>query len=567
MMRYWTNLRLGTKINSIVVLALLLFSIIITVAVNLIITDGIKQFASEKANSDLRTTYAWIDEKFPGDWHIKEGELFKGETRINENFELVDEVAQMIDGTVTIFQGDTRVATTVTIDNERAVGTKASEEVLNKVLQNGEVFYGEANVAGEMLQTAYMPIKDQNGEIIGMWYVGVSQELIDSTVSATMFTINIVNVIIVIATVIAMLVFTKYQIANRLKRVASALEKAGNGDFTNELEDKSNDEIGILVKSYMKMKQNLSNLIHTVAETSHQVSSSAEELSASAEETSKATENITMAIQEVAESADRDTEMTENAMNAANDISTGMDQIENNMTKVKEAALLSGEKSNAGIDVLRKVINQMNIINENTNSISSNINELGNKSGEIEEIIKLITDVAEQTNLLALNAAIEAARAGEHGRGFAVVADEVRKLAEQASESSGQISQLVKEIQTGIEQSVSSMAEGRESVREGIKLADKAGESFSEISEAIDVVISQVQEVSAAITQIASRLDNLVAAINERVEIAKNTAMNNQNIAAAAEEQNASMEEIASLSDMLLKMADELETIVKEFRL
>lgn len=561
------NYRLGTKINFVVVTVLFVFTIIITLAVKIVVTDGIEQFAVEKANSDLRTTYAWLDKKFPGEWNIKDGELFKGTIRMNENFSLVDEVGQMTEGTVTIFQGDMRIATNVFINDVRAIGTKASDEVIHTVLQQGNIYNGRADVAGEMLQTAYMPLKDQAGEIIGMWYVGVSQSLINSTVYKTMIIINVVTAITIIIAIIAIFMFTKHQIAIRLNRVSSALNQAGKGDFTEALGDKYQDEIGDLVDSYTEMKENLSGLIHTVTETSHQVSASAEQLSASSEETSKAAQNITEAIQELADGADRQASSSEKAMNAASDISTGMDQIEKYMLKVKDASLLSGEKSDAGTEVIRNVINQMNIIDDNTNSASQSINELGNKSVEIEAIIKLITDVADQTNLLALNAAIEAARAGEHGKGFAVVADEVRKLAEQSSKSSGQISQLVKEIQNGIQLSVSSMSVGRESVEKGMELADQAGKSFLEISEAIEIVISQVQEVSAAITQISTRLDHLVTSIDESTELAKNAAYNNQNIAAAAEEQNASMEEVASLSVMLRTIADELENVVKEFRL
>lgn len=567
-MRFFKDLKLGTKINLIVVAMLVIFAITVAQTVRIQVTNGIEKFAAEKANSDLQTTYEMIDNKYPGDWELIDNQLYKGEVLINENFDLVDDIVQLTGGTATVFQGDTRITTTVLLENnERAVGTKASDEVIEAVLRNDEIYNGEANVAGEILQTAYMAIKDSQGEIIGMWYVGTSQELIESTVSQTMMIVYIVTVLMILIAIIGIFMYTKNRIRNRLMRVEAALKKAGKGDFTTSLSDASMDEIGELSISYNQMKESLSNLIQTAAQTSEQVSSSAEELSASSEETSKATGNITEAIQKMAAGAERQANSTEGANKATNDISNSMGQIQEYMDKVKEAALTSGDKSEAGIEVLNNVINQMNLIQEKTNTSSTKVNDLGKKSQEIEKIIALITDVADQTNLLALNAAIEAARAGENGKGFAVVAEEVRKLAEQSGESSGQISQLVKEIQRGIEVSISSMSEGRESVEQGIDLTDQAGRSFAEISNAIEIVISQVEEVSTAITQIASRLEHLVISIDETSEITQSSAANNQSIAAAAEEQNASMEEVASLSEMLRAMADELQDVIQSFKL
>lgn len=566
MKNYINRWKFGTKVNLLVVAIILGFSIIIGFVVQNEITSGIKETAVDKAQSDLLLGYHYIDERYSGSWNIQNGALFKGDMQINENYEIVDDIGDMTGGTVTIFLDDTRVTTNVLVEGDRAIGTQASEEVVQAVLENEEVFSGEADVAGTVYQTAYQPIYGDNGEVLGMWYVGASQEFIDSTISQTMQSFVIVLVVVLVISIGIVMVFTN-RVKKRLNSVTNALALAGKGDFTSTLSDASKDEIGQLSNSYNEMKDSLGSLIQKVAETSDQVAAASEQLSASAEETSKATESIASAIQEVASGSEKQVESINYATNSINDISSGMEQIAGNMEQVNRSAVMTSEKSAEGSLVINQIANQMQLINDKTNSTSTSVEQLGEKSNEIGKIIGLITAVAEQTNLLALNAAIEAARAGEYGKGFAVVADEVRKLAEQSSQSASQIGSLVEDIQKNIKDSVSLMGDGRKSVKEGIAFVDNAGKTFEDISKAVTGVTTQVQEVAAAVEEITSSTESMLYSVEESGKIAESTASNTQTVAASTEEQNASMEEISSASETLNQMAEELQKSVGNFKL
>lgn len=372
------------------------------------------------------------------------------------------------------------------------------------------------------------------------------------------------------ATIIGIIIFVLLSnvIAKSLNQVAYIAEKVSKGDLqVQTIDHQSNDEIGRLGTAINEMVHNLKDLIHKISTTSEHVASSSEQLKASSEETSKATETITTSIQEVASGTESQVESTNNLNEAAIEISTGMEQVANNIQSVNEASVDMAQRAEEGTDVISKTINQMKIIRDKTNDTSAIVSDLGNKSTEIGNIINLITDVAEQTNLLALNAAIEAARAGEHGRGFAVVADEVRKLAEQSSKSAAQISALIQHIQTGINQSVDSMEEGQHAVREGAEFADEAGESFESIKISINEVTSQVQEVSAAVQQMTASTETMVKSIEETAEIAQQSAGYTQTVAASAEEQNASMEEVTASAETLSHTAMELQEAVSRFKL
>ena len=226
-----------------------------------------------------------------------------------------------------------------------------------------------------------------------------------------------------------------------------------------------------------------------------------------------------------------------------------------------------------------KIINLFLVINEISvkrftylieNKISTAtevVNVLGNKSREIDNIISLITNIAGQTNLLALNAAIEAARAGEQGRGFAVVADEVRKLAEQSEAAAKQISYIIREIQKETNTTGKVMGESTSSVQEGIVMVNAAEKTCAEIEQAIQTMSLQAQRISHDITGISNDSVVIVQSVTRVAHSLQETNDSTQNVAATTEEQNAAMEEIQSAAAILAQMAEELDESINHFKL
>ncbi|MBU8905325.1 methyl-accepting chemotaxis protein [Desertibacillus haloalkaliphilus] len=374
----------------------------------------------------------------------------------------------------------------------------------------------------------------------------------------------------IIAAILGSLLFVLFSLslAKQLNRVVSVAERISEGDLqVDKLKSDSKDEIGTLGASMNKMGDSLRTLLQQITMTSEQVAASSQQLTASSAETSKATEEITDAIQTVASGAESQVTHSRKANDVVTDMTSGIQQIASNIQTVNQSSLVASQKSEDGTEVITKTIAQMDEINEKTGEVSEVIGELGNKSGEIGNIVSLITDVAEQTNLLALNAAIEAARAGEHGKGFAVVADEVRKLAEQTSQSARQINDLVEDIRDDITKSVETMKAGRQAVDGGIEFVNEASQGFTSISSSVSEVTNQLQEVSAAIEQISSGTQTMVDTMSEVSTVAEDTAGYSQTVAASAEEQNASMEEISSAAATLSNMAEELQQAVARFRI
>ncbi|SYX84262.1 methyl-accepting chemotaxis protein [Paenibacillus alvei] len=366
-------------------------------------------------------------------------------------------------------------------------------------------------------------------------------------------------------------VLVGYVIANLivkpLRQMQTLMKQAEQGDLTVRGSYDSKDEIGVLMKDFNKMMDGLSSIMSTVHERSVQLLHNSRLVSDNANETAQATEHIAASMEQVASGAQlQQTASEENAI-ALEEFARGIQSIVENTASVAELANHSAIQAEQGNVTIVDAMEQMKSINQSVQTTESAVEQLHNHSQQIENIIDVITNIAGQTNLLALNASIEAARAGESGRGFSVVAGEVRKLAEQSSESAKQIAELIAEMQNSTQETVNAMAYVRQDVVSGMKAVAQAGQMFEHIMALVQQVTGQVQETSAATEQMSAGTEEITASVDEMAKIAAGTSSTVQSVAAASEEQLASVDTISVSIGQLKQMAEELQEMVNRFKL
>jgi len=348
-------------------------------------------------------------------------------------------------------------------------------------------------------------------------------------------------------------------------KACSLLEQ---GDLRErEAKSFSQDEIGKLANGFRKMRTNMRILVMQVQEKVEYVASASEELSASAEQSAQAADMVAVSINEVSQGTEKQLKTVHSTTAVVEKISAGIQQVASNILSVAMSTEKTKNTANSGEQAIAKAVNQMTIIEEKTMNTANVISALEGKSKQIGQIIEVISNIAGQTNLLALNAAIEAARAGEQGRGFAVVADEVRKLAEQSQGAAQEITSLISEIRQKTNHAVVYMNEGKKEVSMGTEVVNIAGQYFREILGMIEEVSGQIGEISGAIGQISNGSKQVVSAVQEIDSESRNAAGQAQTVAAATEEQAASMQEIRTSSQNLAKLANDLQNAVASFRL
>ncbi|GAE28541.1 methyl-accepting chemotaxis protein [Halalkalibacter wakoensis JCM 9140] len=356
-------------------------------------------------------------------------------------------------------------------------------------------------------------------------------------------------------------------ISRPIVRLGGIAKQVAEGDLNvKTLKLKSKDEIFFLNQSFEQMTNNLREMIGGIANSSEHVAASAEELNASAEQSSKATEAVASSIQEVAGGAEVTTTKLESNTKALGAIRQWITQISNSSSAVSELSRQTTTEAEEGDRFVEENLKQMRFIHDSVGRSNQVIGSLSERSQEIGKILDVISGIADQTNLLALNAAIEAARAGEHGKGFAVVADEVRKLAEQSQESTKTIAELIRVIQNDTEESVQIMGEVMANAEKGVKVSEQTSNKFTQILTSTKNITPQIEDVTATVQQISANIDEVSVSAKEISELAKANSSSSEEVAASTEEQLASMEEISSSAEALASMAEELKTIVNRFK-
>ncbi|MGP0584490.1 methyl-accepting chemotaxis protein [Paenibacillus timonensis] len=556
---------IGTKINLIVVGILVVVSGTIGYVAVKQMESGIKTFATAKARSDLELVNRYLDSKYPGAWRIEGDRFYKGETVISGNFEIVDEIGGLTEDTVTIFQGDTRVSTNVMADGERAVGTKVSDKVAEVVLKGGSSYYGEAVVVGQTYQAAYQPIQSESGEVIGILYVGASQQLMD-TIRGTF--IQRFAVVFAGALVISITLILGYMrgMKKRLSRLAKAMEQAGAGDFTATIRDDSQDEIGLLSAGYNQMGANLQQLVQQGLLASDKVTEAARRLLTIAEQTNDGSARIAASIEQVAAGAESQTMSTAENARAMEEIAIGVQNIAEHASEAAELAGQSRQQAVDGGEQVRRTVAQMESIDRSVQASSSMVRLLNDKSQEIAMMVEAIRGISQQTNLLALNASIEAARAGEEGRGFAVVASEVRKLAEQSEASSERIVEVMSQIDTDIKQSLEAMDLVIGEVESGLALTQETDRSFADISTSNGQIADQIEQLAATAQQMSAGIEEVTASVHVIADIAQSSGAAAQEVSSASASQLAAIADINAACASLSAVSDELQQVLGKFR-
>jgi methyl-accepting chemotaxis protein len=548
------------KLCGSALLMLIAMSIIVTaVGVSMVKKAYYDSFAEELHISALQVSE--MASQWSGDWSLNsDNELMKGDVAIHDIFQSqLDSLSEKTGISYTVFFQNVRKITTLTDADTglRMEGTTASEAVTSTVISGGSEYLStDLEIGGNSWYAYYLPIRNSDGSVVGMIFAGRSTEDVESNLSSAAMKMNAVSAVVLLISFIIGL--TMLLVSKKIvKDVVSGLEKLGNGDLSASFDSKNisrKDEFGDIVRSADGLKNKLNEVISATLALSGEVTKSGDSLSTSAQTASHVSTQVAEAVGDISKGAVSQAESVETSASNTNEMGDSIDEIGVSVEDLSSATTQMLTAAKRTVEALDGLMEQNKTVMASMLDIDAQIKATNNAVKKIADASHSITEISSQTNLLSLNASIEAARAGDYGKGFGVVANEIGLLAQQSSTAATTINEIVEDLVTDSTKSM-------EIIEELNAAFNEQSSQLTSTKSDMDGVVTGVNSVEQNTQTISDKVNMLNSSKAQLIDlIAELSAISQQN-AASTEETNASMEELNATFALISNSASDLKDL------
>ena len=560
-------MKLKAKMLMTALLPLVIMAVAVSAYSGMVASNALKEEVKAELSTSVHLLRECIaDGEGNNNFYVdKNNKLWNNEYNVTEDTEYVDKVKQDTGVVLTVFFGDIRYMTSVTKeDGSRALLTQAGPAVVEKVVKNGEEFFAEnVDVVGQPYYAYYIPIYNAGSDApVGMVFAGKAEATVNSVINSLITGIVVVAIIMIVLSGLLILVITN-SISKGIGFGVKALTKVADGDLTIEIDDKlvaKKDETGDIVRAIENLKQKLTAIINDIVGHSNDVNDNAARLGEDSKQTSESIEQVERAVNEIADGA---TSQANDTTKATESVIKMGNLVEETNEDVSKLTRVSKEMEATGKAAADKLNDQTKVAIKTIYEETTSTNEAAK---QISEAIALITSIAEETNLLSLNASIEAARAGDAGRGFAVVASQIQKLAEQSNESAGKIEEIANGLMTQSQHVVDTMDEVNTIIGQQNEIIVDSAECFKQVLEGINESRDHINAISTNMEGLNESRQSVVDVVSNLSAIAEENAASTEETSASTTIVTQTVQQIADSALELTEIAGKLEESVKVFK-
>ena len=567
------KMNLRNKILSIVVLPLCLLGIVTIIITITQTRSSLIEEVKDSLRGTAAATLAAYDQNSGEYLKAENGDVWKGGYNISKSDKLLDNIKEQSGMDVTFFYGNQRIMSSAKDANgQRILGSPAGDVIVQKVLQNGEEYFSSrVSLDGVQNYGYYIPVyqKGAEGSPVGMIFVGTNKKEKDQAIDRILKTV-IFSVLAVVAICIFVAVSISMSITGSLQKGIGVVQKVAQGELGTAIDTKllgRKDEIGDLAKAIETLQQALLNIIRKISQSSEQITRAADDLGVTANETNSTMKQVECAVSSItgniSEQAQSTKSTTDNIVLMGEQIGITSSEV-NLLNQNADLMRKSSEQATTTIQQLRQINTE---VENSIETINRQIHLTNDSAQKIRAATEIIASIADETNLLSLNASIEAARSGESGRGFAVVAAQIQKLAEQSNNSSRAIEKITNDLINNSAETVAIMSNVHEIISSQSQNMIETEQIVAEVMSGIGTSLERIEQIESSTVMLEDSRNRIVQAVEGLSEIAQQNAASTQETCAQTVEVSNTFAEIEGSAKQLMDIAEDLSNTMKYFRL
>ena len=567
------KMNLRNKILSIVVLPLCLLGIVTIIITITQTRSSLIEEVKDSLRGTAAATLAAYDQNSGEYLKAENGDVWKGGYNISKSDKLLDNIKEQSGMDVTFFYGSQRIMSSAKDANgQRILGSPAGDVIVQKVLQNGEEYFSSrVSLDGVQNYGYYIPVyqKGAEGSPVGMIFVGTNKKEKDQAIDRILKTV-IFSVLAVVAICIFVAVSISMSITGSLQKGIGVVQKVAQGELGTAIDTKllgRKDEIGDLAKAIETLQQALLNIISKISNSSEQITRAADDLGVTANETNSTMKQVECAVSSItgniSEQAQSTKSTTDNIVLMGEQIGITSSEV-NLLNQNADLMRRSSEQATTTIQQLRQINTE---VENSIETINRQIHLTNDSAQKIRAATEIIASIADETNLLSLNASIEAARSGESGRGFAVVAAQIQKLAEQSNNSSRAIEKITNDLINNSAETVAIMSNVHEIISSQSQNMIETEQIVAEVMNGIGTSLERIEQIESSTVMLEDSRNRIVQAVEGLSEIAQQNAASTQETCAQTVEVSNTFAEIEGSAMQLMDIAEDLSNTMKYFRL